>query len=187
MKYLSRFIPVLCIGFIVCGCNAAQQDDMNNDVHAAVHQNVQHEAATDENIGDLKIEDTIETIADTAETEPAASVSEVEKTEEMTSAVETAAETAALIASGYNDGTYEGRALGFNANVIVSVTVSADTITDIAVVSHAEDDPYWTNCLKIIDAILASGSTDVDAVSGATFTSEGIIGAVEDALKKAEK
>ena len=89
--------------------------------------------------------------------------------------------------SRYIDGTYEGRALGFNANITLMVTVENDDITEITVVSHAEDEVYWTNATKVIDDIVASDSTEVDAVSGATYSSMGIIGAVDSALLKADR
>ena len=87
----------------------------------------------------------------------------------------------------YVDGVYEGKALGYNANITVMVTVAEDRITDVTVVSHADDDPYWTNSQRVIEDIVSSGSTEVDAVSGATYSSQGIIKAVEDALSKALK
>ena len=94
---------------------------------------------------------------------------------------ETAAE------SGYRDGTYEGSAFGFGDEITVSVTIADGKLTDISVLSaDGEDKPYYTQSLPVLDKILSAQSTDgIDTVSGATLTSEGLIGAVADALGKA--
>ena len=67
------------------------------------------------------------------------------------------------------------------------VTLENDMITDIQVVSApGEDSAYLSQGQGVISTILASQSTDVDTISGATFSSTGIINAVNDALGKAE-
>ena len=59
-------------------------------------------------------------------------------------------------------------------------------MTDISVISaDGEDKPYYTQSLTVLDKMLSTQSTEVDTVSGATLTSEGIIEAVADALGKA--
>ena len=50
-----------------------------------------------------------------------------------------------------------------------------------------EDTAYLDAASAVIDSILEQQSTDVDTVSGATFSSNGILHAAEDALRKAEK
>ena len=47
------------------------------------------------------------------------------------------------------------------------------------------DKPYYKQALPLLDEMLAVQSAEVDTVSGATLTAEGLIGAVEDALGKA--
>lgn len=98
---------------------------------------------------------------------------------------QTEQETAAE--SGYRDGTYEGSAFGFGDEITVSVTIADGKLTDISVLSaDGEDKPYYTQSLQVLDKILSAQSTDgIDTVSGATLTSEGLIGAVADALGKA--
>lgn len=87
----------------------------------------------------------------------------------------------------YKNGTYTGDGQGFGGNIQVQVTLENDTITDIQVVSApGEDSAYFSQGQGVISTILASQSTDVDTISGATFSSTGIINAVNDALGKAE-
>lgn len=89
-------------------------------------------------------------------------------------------------ASGYKDGTYEGSALGFGDTIIVQVTIQNGKMTDISVLdASGEDKPYYNQSLPVLDQILSSQSTEVDTISGATLTSEGLIDAVADALGKA--
>ena len=87
----------------------------------------------------------------------------------------------------YKDGTYTGDGQGFGGNIQVQITIADDTLTDIQVVSaEKEDSAYLSQGKAVIDRILEAQSTEVDTVSGATFSSTGILMAVEDALGKAE-
>ena len=87
----------------------------------------------------------------------------------------------------YKNGTYTGEGQGFGGTIQVEVTLENDTITDIQVVSApGEDSAYLSQGEGVISTILAAQSTDVDTISGATFSSTGIINAVNDALAKAQ-
>lgn len=87
----------------------------------------------------------------------------------------------------YKDGTYTGSAQGFGGAITVQVTLANDEITDIQVTSApGEDSTYLSQGEGVISSIISTQSTDVDTVSGATFSSTGIINAVVDALGKAE-
>ena len=80
----------------------------------------------------------------------------------------------------------EGSAFGFGDVIRVSVTIQNGKMTDIAVLdASGEDKPYYKQALPLLDEILDVQSAEVDTVSGATLTAEGLIGAVEDALGKA--
>ena len=82
--------------------------------------------------------------------------------------------------------TYEGSAFGFGDVIRVSVTIQNGKMTDISVLdASGEDKPYYKQALPLLDEMLAVQSAEVDTVSGATLTAEGLIGAVEDALGKA--
>lgn len=90
--------------------------------------------------------------------------------------------------SGLRDGTYEGSAYGFGDLITVSVTLKDGKMTDISVLdASGEDKPYYKQALNVLDEMLSTQSTDVDTVSGATLTAQGLIDAVADALGKAER
>ena len=81
------------------------------------------------------------------------------------------------------DGTYKGSANGSGGKVTVNVTVSKKTMTAIDVASApGETDSFFQRAKGVIDKMLTAQSTDVDVVSGATYSSNGIIGAVKNAL-----
>lgn len=81
------------------------------------------------------------------------------------------------------DGTYKGSANGYGGKVTVNVTVSKKTMTAIDVVSApGETDSFFQRAKGVIDEMLTAQSTDVDVVSGVTYSSNGIIGAVKNAL-----
>ena len=82
---------------------------------------------------------------------------------------------------------YEGTAPGYeNGNITVFVTIEAGQIKSIDVVSHdKQTEPYWSAALDVRDAIVEKKTTDVDAVTGATLSSDGIKNAVSAALVKA--
>jgi DMSO/TMAO reductase YedYZ heme-binding membrane subunit/uncharacterized protein with FMN-binding domain len=86
----------------------------------------------------------------------------------------------------YSDGIYTGKALGMNAMITVNVTVENGEIVDVVIESSREDEPYLSDSLTVIDDILNTQSTEVDVVSGATYTSGGIIDAVKNALVDAK-
>jgi len=58
-------------------------------------------------------------------------------------------------------------------------------ITDISIVSYEDDDEYMDPARAVVSAILSAQSPNVSAVSGATYSSKGIMNAVNAALKKA--
>ena len=89
--------------------------------------------------------------------------------------------------SAYLDGVYTATAEGFGGPITVQVTITGDTITDITIVSHdGETTSYFAKARSVVSAILETGTpTGVDAVSGATYSSTGILNAVKQALAKA--
>lgn len=83
----------------------------------------------------------------------------------------------------YTDGTYKGSGNGFRGKTEVTVTVESGVITDITIDSYKDDKEFFQKAKSgVIADIIKSQSTDVDAVSGATFSSNGIIEAVKNAL-----
>lgn len=90
------------------------------------------------------------------------------------------------VKSKYKNGTFSGTADGFQGPITVNVTINNDQITGISVASHSEDDPFWSDAKKVIDSIISAQSTSVNAISGATFSSNGIKQAVGAALNSAK-
>lgn len=80
------------------------------------------------------------------------------------------------------DGVYKGSATGFSGPVTVAVTILDKKIVSIDILSASDDEAFFNRAKGVIDRIIASQSLDVDAVSGATYSSNGIIGAVKNAL-----
>jgi polyferredoxin len=87
----------------------------------------------------------------------------------------------------YRDGTYQGSGTGFHGGTtVVSVTIKNDRITEVTPVSNQDTDQFFNSAYEsVAQEILSSQSPEVDAVSGATFSSNGIMRAVADALTKA--
>lgn len=81
-----------------------------------------------------------------------------------------------------DDGVYRGTGVGYNGDVTVDVTIADKTITQIDIVSESDDDAFFNRAKGVIDEIISSQSLEVDVVSGATYSSNGIINAVRNAL-----
>lgn len=80
------------------------------------------------------------------------------------------------------DGVYKGSATGFSGPVTVAVTIMDKKITSIDILSSTDDEAFFNRAKGVIDRIISSQSFDVDVVSGATYSSNGIIKAVKNAL-----
>lgn len=88
--------------------------------------------------------------------------------------------------AAYRDGTYYGSAMGYNGLIKVKVIIKDGSISSVEIINHTDDQPYLNNAKNsIIPAIIKRQTTNVDTVSGATFSSNGIIEAVRNALAKA--
>jgi fumarate reductase flavoprotein subunit len=86
----------------------------------------------------------------------------------------------------YSPGTYEGTGQGHQGPIHVRLQISSAGIEDIVITSHRERTYPGTVAMEeLLEEVLETGSTDLDAVSGATFSSMGFLEAVEDALGKA--
>lgn len=97
---------------------------------------------------------------------------------------ENAAEDTQTVTGSFElaDGVYKGSATGFSGPVTVAVTIMDKKITSIDILSSTDDEAFFNRAKGVIDRIIASQSFDVDVVSGATYSSNGIIGAVKNAL-----
>ncbi len=81
----------------------------------------------------------------------------------------------------YKDGTYYGTGVGFNGNL----TIMNGKITNIDIVKTGDGDEYIAKAKGLLKSIYAKQNTNVDTVSGATYSSNGLIEAVSNALSKA--
>ena len=93
----------------------------------------------------------------------------------------------------YRDGTYTGAAmgnLGTGTDVAVSVTIADDRIVSITITGFKDDTDYFdpgTEGASMITAMLTAQSANVDGVSGATYSSQGLRDAVRNALAQARQ
>ncbi len=87
----------------------------------------------------------------------------------------------------YIDGVYTGSAKGYRGTTQVEVTVSGGRIDSVTVVSTGDDNEFFSMAERtVIGEILNAQTSDVDAVTGATFSSNGIKNAVANALAAAQ-
>ena len=82
------------------------------------------------------------------------------------------------------DGIYTGSADAFRGDVEVQVTVEKQKVTDISILSYCDTEEYFFRAAPaVIEQMKAEQSLNVDAVSGATYSSNGVIHAVANALE----
>lgn len=198
MKFQNFIMRVLCLILIIAavlGYNSMQKDssedekdqqiasltkrvdaleEQQEEMLVAINEAAKAREEAEKAAQSRKKEDTekkTEEAADSEEASEAEEQSEEEETEEL----------------AYKNGTYTGEGQGFGGTITVEVTLQDDEITDIQVASApGEDSAYLSQGKGVISSILSAQSTDVDTISGATFSSTGIINAVNDALGKAE-
>lgn len=191
MKYQNFIMRVLCLVLIlaaVVGYNSMQKKD-------AQTQEAQEITALTKRVEKLEEQQTemLSALEEAAKNQEAAKA-QAESAVKDNSAKEDAADADSTDAEElddsenvYKDGTYTGSAQGFGGTITVEVTLAGDEITDIQVTSApGEDSAYLSQGEGVISSIISAQSTDVDTISGATFSSTGIINAVVDALGKAE-
>lgn len=185
MKYHSFYMRLLCLILIigaVLGYNFMQK----NDTQALqITELTDRVSALEEQQKEM-----LTALEDAAKAQEEARAAASASSSQETAAGTENTENSDAAASGegvYKDGTYTGEAQGFGGTIQVQVTLSGDEITDIQVTSApGEDAAYLSQGEGVISSIISAQSTDVDTVSGATFSSTGIINAVVDALGKAE-
>lgn len=197
MKFQNFIMRILCLILIIAavlGYNSMQKDSGEDEKDQQIATLTKRVDALEE-----QQEEMLTAINEAAkareEAEKAAQAQKKENTKKKTekdadseeaseAEKQTEEETEEL---AYKNGTYTGDGQGFGGTITVEVTLQDDEITDIQVTSApGEDSAYLSQGKGVISSILSAQSTDVDTVSGATFSSTGIINAVNDALGKAE-
>ena len=128
-----------------------------------------------------KKEKATEAVTDTAKEE----ATEAENTDEQPEGNEQ--EEAPQQNYRFKNGTFEGTGEGYNGKVHVSITIENDTITAMSASADDDDPDFFDDAKnKVIPQIKSSLSADgIDACSGATYSSKGIIEAARKALEQA--
>jgi len=91
-----------------------------------------------------------------------------------------------VCAQAMTAGTYEAAAKGFHGDVKIAVTVDTEKITAIEVLEQSETEGIGTIAIeKLPAAVLEAQTIAVDAVGGATVTSDALKAALTDALTQA--
>lgn len=90
------------------------------------------------------------------------------------------------IAAGVAEGIYEGTGTGFRGDITIAVTVLNQQVTHLEVIDSNEDAQWFTRAWSsIVSDIIGQQEADVDNVSGATYSSNGIKEAVANAMMDA--
>ena len=88
---------------------------------------------------------------------------------------------------GAKEGIYYGTAEGYSGNVSVAVVIQEKSIKAILITETSDDEAFFQRAMGVVKNVLKTQRTEVDTVSGATYSSKGILGAIQNALKQAEK
>ena len=100
-------------------------------------------------------------------------------------AAEAVADNAAALE--LKDGTYQGTGRGMASDIVVDVVVAGGRIESVTVIAASDTPGIFEAAVEQMPArIVEAQSTHVDAVAGATMTSNGVIQAVEAALANAK-
>ena len=87
----------------------------------------------------------------------------------------------------YKEGIYYGTEEGYSGDVSVAVVIQEKSIKAILITETSDDEAFFQRAMGVVKNVLKTQSTEVDTVSGATYSSKGILGAIQNALKQAEK
>ena len=183
MKYQNFIMRILCLVLIlaaVTGYNSMQEKDTQTQESQQITELTKRVEKLEEQQKEM-----LSALEEAAKNQEAAQAEAKDKSKETDFAE--SEEGSDDSENVYKDGTYTGSAQGFGGAITVQVTLANDEITDIQVTgAPGEDSAYLSQAEGVISSIISAQSTDVDTVSGATFSSTGIINAVVDALGKAE-
>lgn len=198
MKFQNFIMRVLCLILIIAavlGYNSMQKDSSEDEKDQQIASLTKRVDALEEQQEEMltainevaKAREEAEKAAQSRKKEDAEKKTEEAADSEEASEAEEQSEEEETEELAYKNGTYTGEGQGFGGTITVEVTLQDDEITDIQVASApGEDSAYLSQGKGVISSILSEQSTDVDTISGATFSSTGIINAVNDALGKAE-
>ena len=87
----------------------------------------------------------------------------------------------------YNEGVYYGTAEGYNGDITVAIVIREKTLKAVLVIGEEDDDAFFGRAMDVVTQMMKKQSTEVDTVSGATYSCKGLIQAVKNALEEAKR
>ena len=84
----------------------------------------------------------------------------------------------------YKEGIYYGTAEGYSGDVSVAVVIQEHTIKAILITDTSDDESFFNRAMDVVKNVMKKQNTDVDTVSGATYSSKGLLNEMENPLKK---
>jgi polyferredoxin/uncharacterized protein with FMN-binding domain len=158
-KPTKRIVAALVAVLVIMGTGATYETSSYIDSQAA--SNISY------SVPDTKVSQSIEEFSKTTDSSQSTDQSS-QLTEQSTT---------------LTDGVYEGTGSGFKGTTTLQVTVEGGTISNIETVSTGDDMPYYNRAFSsVAQQIVSAQNASVDAVSGATFSSNGIMEAVANAI-----
>lgn len=172
--FLHRILTVVMIGIIVIHII-----DMGITVFDRISDGI---SSISENTVTQTEKDITTTSGDDDADEP---INTTQKAETSSSTTTTTTANNKFSGAVLTDGTYQGSAQGYEGTINVSVTVEQGEVTDITILDENDTPNFFERAVSIINTIINGQTLKVDAVTGATFSSAGIVNAVYDALDNA--
>lgn len=87
----------------------------------------------------------------------------------------------------YKDGTYTGTGTGFGGEIVIEVVIQDGSISTVEILSAENETPDYLKAAEaLLDDVIEKQSSEVDTVSGATLSSNGILEGIRNALEQAE-
>ncbi|MGM9641565.1 MAG: FMN-binding protein [Faecousia sp.] len=121
----------------------------------------------------------------TRSTEETKETEEAEETVETGETVETTLPLVTFSGAVLADGTYTGTADGYKGEITLTVTVRSGAVCDVTVDRTRDTERFFQSAMGVIDRVIDGQSLEVDAVTGATYSSAGILQAIYNALEQA--
>ena len=87
----------------------------------------------------------------------------------------------------YAEGIYYGTGEGYLGDITMAVVIQDETIKAILVTESEDDEAFLKRAKQVAKDVVKKQTLEVDTVSGATYSSKGILAAIEEALKEAER
>ena len=118
----------------------------------------------------------------------AAVTSSPENAQDSADAQETTGESTVVTGTiPYVEGIYYGTAEGYHGDITVAVVIQDNTMKAILVIAHEDDEAFFGRAMDVVKNVVKNQNTNVDTVSGATYSSTGLLNAIKNALTEAER